>query len=119
MTDSSANLALPYLLPAQAQKHVTHNEALARLDVLAQLAVEGFGATAPPVAPQEGEVHALGPVPTGAWAGQGDRLAAWIGGAWVFVVPRTGWRAWGRAEGRRAYPPARARNSAPPVPPRR
>lgn len=28
MSDTSTHLGLPYLLAAQAQKHVTHNEAL-------------------------------------------------------------------------------------------
>lgn len=30
--DSSPNLQLPYIMPSQAQKHVTHNEALRTLD---------------------------------------------------------------------------------------
>ena len=51
MPDTSPNLALPYLLPAQAQKHVTHNEALQRLDAVTQLVVEAFGATTPPGSP--------------------------------------------------------------------
>ena len=37
--DTSPNLALPYLLANQAQKHVTVNEALRRLDALVQLSV--------------------------------------------------------------------------------
>ena len=32
MSETSAILSLPYLMPAQAQKHVTHNEALRILD---------------------------------------------------------------------------------------
>ncbi|KKL65986.1 hypothetical protein LCGC14_2149530, partial [marine sediment metagenome] len=48
--------------------------------------------------PAEGEIHALGPAPQGVWAGHPDTLAAWSGGAWVFIAPRDGWRAWGRAE---------------------
>jgi hypothetical protein len=28
MSDTTTNLLLPYILAAQAQKHVTHNEAL-------------------------------------------------------------------------------------------
>ena len=48
MSDLSARLGLPYLMPAQAQKHVTHNEALAHLDLLVQLVVQGFDATEPP-----------------------------------------------------------------------
>lgn len=39
MPDTTANLGLPFILPAQAQKHVTHNEALQRLDVLVQAVV--------------------------------------------------------------------------------
>ena len=32
MSDTTTHLGLPYLLAAQAQKHVTHNEALRLLD---------------------------------------------------------------------------------------
>ena len=98
-SDISPNLALPFLLPAQAQKHVTHNEALALLDVLAQLVVQAFDATSPPTDPPEGAVWALADSPTGDWAGQGGRLAAWQGGGWAFVTPRQGWRATGLADG--------------------
>ena len=98
MPDNSPILALPYLQPSQAQKHVTHNEALRRLDVLVQLSVAEFGAETPPADPAEGEVHALGAAPTGAWAGQAQALAAWLDGTWHFVAPQDGWRAWGRAE---------------------
>ena len=40
MSDSTTNLLLPYLMAAQAQKHVTHNEALRLLDGLVQLLVK-------------------------------------------------------------------------------
>ena len=30
MSDRSANLSLPYIQPSQAQKHITHNEAVRR-----------------------------------------------------------------------------------------
>jgi len=96
MPDVSPLLSLPLLLPAQAQKHVTHNEALSLLDLLVQLVVEGFGAVTPPATPAEGEVWALGSAPLAAWAGQAQRLATWRAGAWQFVTPRAGWRAWGR-----------------------
>lgn len=39
MSDTSSNLAPPYLAAGQAQKHVTVNESLLRLDALVQLAV--------------------------------------------------------------------------------
>lgn len=98
MSDTSANLALPYLLPSQAQKHVTHNAALRRLDILVQLVVEGFAATTPPALPAEGEIWALGSGATGVWTGQDGMLAAWVDAAWDFVTPLEGWRAFGRSD---------------------
>jgi len=99
MSDNSAILTLPYIQPSQAQKHVTHNEALRQLDIIVQLSVAGFDATTPPAAPATGEVHALGTSPSGVWAGHGDQLAAWVDGGWLFLTPQAGWRAWGRTMG--------------------
>ena len=93
MSQSTARHALPFIQPAQAQKHVTHNEALEQLDLLVQLNVESFDASAPPNLREDGQIWALAPVPSGEWDGQGGRLAAWVNGAWVFVTPQTGWRA--------------------------
>ena len=82
MPDISPRLALPYLQPSQAQKHVTHNEALRRLDLLVQLVVVQFGAEVPPASPAPGAVWALGAArrraATGAGraAGAGHRHAA-------------------------------------------
>lgn len=93
MADWSAKLKLPYMAAAQAQKHVTHNEALALLDAIVQLSVVGFDADTPPAVVVDGAVYALGVAPTGAWAGQGGTLALGANGGWQFVVPQTGWRA--------------------------
>jgi hypothetical protein len=62
MTDT-ANLGLPLVQPAQAQKHVTVNEALARIDGLAQLTLVSVSETVPPVSPAEGTAYG---VPAGA-----------------------------------------------------
>ncbi|MCZ4352271.1 DUF2793 domain-containing protein [Roseovarius aestuarii] len=48
MSDNSPRLGLPYLQPSQAQKHVTHNEALQRLDALVQLSVVALNVETPP-----------------------------------------------------------------------
>ena len=93
MPDNSPILALPYIQPSQAQKHVTHNEALARLDVLVQLRVAGFDVETPPASPVDGETHALGAVPTGAWVGQSGKLATWRDNVWSYITPLPGWRA--------------------------
>ena len=94
MSNPSPNLSLPFLMPSQAQKHVTHNEALGRIDAVVQLSLQAVDATQPPGQPLDGQLWAVGSGATGAWAGQ-DGLLAWFTlSGWRFVVPQTGWRAW-------------------------
>ena len=113
MSDQSPRLALPFIQPSQAQKHVTHNEALALLDFAVQLAVEEVGASCPPRCPKEGALWALGTGPVGAWAGQGGMIAGLVDDAWRFVDPKDGWialdKATGRCCGRMAAPGSRWR----------
>lgn len=91
MSETTPLLALPLIASAQAQKHVTHNEALARLDALAQLAVHDRHRTVPPGAPIAGDRHLVATAAGGAWAGQDGRIALYEDG-WTFLVPRAGWR---------------------------
>lgn len=93
----TTHLALPYLAAAQAQKHVTHNEALARLDVLVQLAVADATLTVPPASPEEGDRHIVAPGATGAWSGHDGDIAAFVDGAWLFLAPHAGWIAFDAA----------------------
>jgi hypothetical protein len=92
MTDST-HLKLPFILPAQAQKHITHNEAIATLDTLTQLAVLDRNLGAPPSAPVTGARYIVGTTPTGAWAGKANQVAAWDGASWLFHAPEPGWLA--------------------------
>lgn len=94
MSESSSNLALPFIQPAQAQKHVTHNEAIELLDLIVQLTVQAFDATTPPASPAEGQIWAVGVGASDAWSGADGKLAAFAGGGWFFVTPVPGWRAW-------------------------
>ena len=91
MTDTT-RLGLPLMDAAQAQKHVTHNDALVRLDALTQLSVV-TRAAAPAASPAEGARYLVQKTATGVFAGQGDSIAVFQDGAWMFVKPRTGWRA--------------------------
>lgn len=93
MTDTP-NLALPYILPSQAQKHVTHNEAIRALDCLVQLAVESRSLAAPPASPAEGSRYLVAAAATGDWSGQSEKIAAFQDGAWMFYEPREGWIVW-------------------------
>ncbi|SHF32180.1 Protein of unknown function [Ruegeria intermedia] len=92
-------LALPYIAAAQAQKHVTHNEALDRLDGLVQLSVKDRDLTTPPPSPTEGDRYIVATGATGAWAGWDGDVAMFSGGAWVRLPARTGWRVWIEDEG--------------------
>lgn len=98
MTDATANLALPYLLPSQAQKHVTHNEALQRLDALVQLVIAG-APSSPPADAAEGECYWPTAPATGDWVGKEGKLAFRQDRAWIFITPRPGWRAFDLARG--------------------
>lgn len=98
MADST-HLSLPYLEAAQAQKHVTHNEALRALDAVVMLAVLDRDLAAPPGAPAEGDRYLVAPGASGAWDGTAGRVAIWQDGAWAFHEPVTGWRLWVADEG--------------------
>ena len=92
--DASSNLNLPFIIAAQAQKHVTHNEALRALDAVVQLMVLDKDLASPPGSPVEGSRYIVAASPTGAWAGQAGKIAAYQDGAWAFYAPREGWLAW-------------------------
>lgn len=93
MSDQTLNLALPYILPSQAQKHVPHNEALQKLDVLTQLCIAQLLASPPP-APDEAVCYAVDTGATGDWTGRDGHLAFLQDGLWTFLQPKQGWRAW-------------------------
>ena len=93
MSDQSPVLGLPYILPAQAQKHVTHNMAIQRLDMLVQLHVASAGISAPPVSPATGDRYIVAATATGDWLGQEDNIALWQGSDWSFTTPVAGWQA--------------------------
>jgi hypothetical protein len=96
MSDRSANLSLPYIQPSQAQKHVTHNEALERLDALVQLSVLSATEDEPPAQPEEGDRYLLPAGASGAWSGRDGDLAVFANGAWLFLEPQAGWLTWVR-----------------------
>ena len=89
MTDT-ARLGLPLLAAAQAQKHVTHNEALLLLDALVQGAVLDKDLAAPPASPAEGARYLVAAAPTGAWAGRAGAIAIRQDGTWTFATPQAG-----------------------------
>ncbi|MDF1610272.1 DUF2793 domain-containing protein [Hoeflea sp. YIM 152468] len=91
---NSPFLNLPYLAPSQAQKHVTHNEALQILDDCVQLAALTLGSNTAPASPMPLDRHIVGTDPEGAWAGNARAIASFEDGEWRFLAPKPGWRAW-------------------------
>jgi hypothetical protein len=91
---STPRLGLPLIEAGQAQKHVTHNEALARLDALVQASVASRRLAGPPSDPADGTAWIVAASPTGAWSGEAGSIAARIDGAWTFLTPRAGWVVW-------------------------
>ena len=92
--DATARLALPLLQAGQAQKEMTHNEALARLDLAVQAVVVTMGLNDPPVDPAVGDCWIVGPAPTGAWVGEAGALAGWTADGWRFVAAAEGMTVW-------------------------
>lgn len=93
MSDTSPILHLPYLQPAQAQKHVTHNEALRLLDAVTQLTVLSATQTTPPSVAAVGDRYIAAAPATSAWAGQDGRITVYTQTGWEFFAAQTGWRA--------------------------
>lgn len=92
--DNSPKLQLPYIAAAQAQKHVTHNEAIRALDVLVQASIVDRDLTVAPASPPDGSCYLVASGATGTWAGNDNAIAAWQDGAWQYYTPRTGWQVW-------------------------
>ncbi len=99
MCPASPRLDLPYLEPAQAQKHVTHNEALLRLDAVVQMVLQSLDLDTPPASPALGAGFGIGAAPSGVWSGHPDEVAIWQGEGWLFLTPSVGWRIWDVAAG--------------------
>lgn len=91
MPDTSPRLDLPFVQPAQAQKHVTVNEGLARLDALVQASVISRGVSVPPAVSQAGDSFIIPIGATGLWTGQDNRLAIYHQGGWEIIAPGDGW----------------------------
>ena len=95
----TVKLGLGLVEASQAQKHVTVNEALARIDALVQLTLASRSLAVPPGAPGEGAAYAVPDGASGAWTGQDGRVALYLNGGWTYLDPAPGWRGWVADEG--------------------
>jgi hypothetical protein len=94
MTLETARLALPLLVTAQAQKEMTHNEALALLDAAVQAVVVAVAPSTIPAAPVPGQCWIVGAGAGGEWAEHDGALAIWTAGGWRFMAAFEGMSVW-------------------------
>ncbi|MEM9733856.1 MAG: DUF2793 domain-containing protein [Pseudomonadota bacterium] len=94
MSEQTPNLDLPYIMAGQAQKHVTHNEAIRTLDAVVQISVSSRAMAEPDANPAEGDRYLVPAGATGDFSGQDHALAAYQDEGWIFRQPQNGWLAW-------------------------
>lgn len=86
--NSTGRHQLPLLAVSQAQKELTHNEALARIDALLHPVVEAQLATpAMPTNADIGKCWLVSSAATGEWVNKSGQIACWIGGGWRYFLP--------------------------------
>ena len=88
--------ALPLLQSGQAQKEITHNEALGRIDALLHLAVDTRQNATP--AAVDGMTWIIGPAPDNPWADHAGAIATFDESGWSIIAPHDGCIAYLRSE---------------------
>ncbi len=91
---STDRLILPLIESNQAQKHITHNEALRIVDAMLHLTIETLNLNDPPASPQLGQAWFVGEAPTGSWAHHAEKIAAFDSDGWQFLAAKSGMIAW-------------------------
>lgn len=86
---NSANNAIPFVPENTIDPAAGLNQAINVIDALLQLSVVSLGENVPPASPASGTRYIVGTAPTGAWAGQANKLARYLDGAWSFFVAST------------------------------
>lgn len=81
---------------AQAQKEITHNEALVLVDALLSGCIEGVASDPDSVDADEGRAWIVGSSPLGLWAGHAAAIAVFTSGGWRFAPPVAGMRLYDR-----------------------
>lgn len=99
MSQNTPRLALPFIMASQAQKHITHNEALRLLDGIVQLSVLDKDTIAPPGSPVDGSAYIVPANAAGAWSGWDGDVAFRADGTWLRLGAAEGWRAYVADEG--------------------
>ncbi len=87
------HLSITLVEQAQAQKEVTVNTAIMRLEALLNTGVIDKDLATPPGSPAQGDVYIVASSPTGVWTGQAEKVA-YYDQTWKFITPREGMLLW-------------------------
>lgn len=98
-SDATARFDLPLLMAGQAQKEITHNEALAMIDALLCPIVEAVGVNQPVAQALPGQAWITGGAPSGEWTGRSHALAFATVGGWRIADMPEGSDVFDRATG--------------------
>ncbi len=90
---TTSHLALTLVDSAQAQKEITVNTALCRIDAILNVGAKDKDLATPPGSPAAGDVYIVAASPTGAWAGQAKAIA-YFDQSWKFIAPNEGMTLW-------------------------
>lgn len=97
---ATTRFGFPYIAADQAQKHVTHNAALDRIDAEMGGLVASATTTVAPSSPGEGDAYIVPAGATGFGSVAAGEVAVSIGGEWTPSPPFFGRRAFALDEGR-------------------
>ena len=90
---NTPHLNITLLEQAQAQKEVTVNEALFRIDAMLNSGANDKDLATPPATPIAGDVYIIPASPTGDWAGKAGQVA-YFDQIWRFITPNAGLMLW-------------------------
>lgn len=90
---TTPHLGMTLVEQSQAQKEVTVNMALMRIDALLNSSALDKDLSTPPAEPEEGDVYIVGAGATGDWAGK-EKSIAYFEQIWRFITPNEGLMLW-------------------------
>lgn len=91
---TTPNLDLEEWEQDQDQPHITVNTALRILELMCQLRILDRDLAAPPGAPNDGDCYLIAAGASGEWTDRTDQIALYVGTSWIYLFPKSGWRAY-------------------------
>lgn len=87
------HLGITLVETSQAQKEVTVNAAISKIDAILNTGAKDKDIATPPGSPAAGDVYIVAASPTGAWSGHAGHIA-YYDQTWKFITPNEGMRLW-------------------------